>query len=421
MSGELRKCVLALPAAGYMDWGGGVDLLRIILNGLASRRDKYDVRLLVPPATPGTIGPGLLGVARQLKALVRRGKRRMLWAWSYEQMRQLAAEYYTFVRLEPCGAGRRGLAETVASIKAQVVFPSLSPLGTGFVCPWVAYIVDFQHRHYPDFFSWRERIGRDIHLRAMMSQAALAVTNSEAVVMDAQRFYHDLAKKLTPLPFSASARPSWFDVNTEEVQRKYALDAPYFIVCNQFWAHKDHATAIRAFARLLRETVDRNILLVCTGKQDDYRAPGYIDQLNALCAQLGISAQVRMLGFLPKTEQIALLRGAVALLQPTLFEGGPGGGAVYDAVALGVPCAVSDIRVNREIACRRCAFFKPGDDRQLSELMRSFYVSPPARPDRAQLDQESRTRIEALGETIDSIIERAISNDSGPRASRGKT
>ena len=25
--------------------------------------------------------------------------------------------------------------------------------------------------------------------------------------------------------------------------------ADYFIVCNQFWIHKDHATAFRAFAR----------------------------------------------------------------------------------------------------------------------------------------------------------------------------
>jgi len=63
------------------------------------------------------------------------------------------------------------------------------------------------------------------------------------------------------------------------------------------------------------------------------------------------------------------MRGAVAVVQPTLFEGGPGGGAVWEAVGLGVPALVSDIDVNREINDAGVTFFRVGDSDQLAARM----------------------------------------------------
>lgn len=89
--------------------------------------------------------------------------------------------------------------------------------------------------------------------------------------------------------------------------------------------------------------------------------------------ELGIDQKVRILGLIPKVDQIALMRGSLALIQPTLFEGGPGGGAVYDAVGLGVPCIVSDIDVNREIDEDAVCFFKTGDADDLFMAMNTIY------------------------------------------------
>ena len=52
-----------------------------------------------------------------------------------------------------------------------------------------------------------------------------------------------------------------------------------------------------------------------------------------------------------------LLKKSIAVIQPTLFEGGPGGGASYDAISLGKPLIVSDIAVNREIEENERVFF----------------------------------------------------------------
>ena len=54
-----------------------------------------------------------------------------------------------------------------------------------------------------------------------------------------------------------------------------------------------------------------------------------------------------------------------ALIQPTLFEGGPGGGSVYDAISLDVPIILSNIEVNQEVKYNKTLFFNPYDYKEL--------------------------------------------------------
>jgi hypothetical protein len=62
-----------------------------------------------------------------------------------------------------------------------------------------------------------------------------------------------------------------------------------------------------------------------------------------------------MSGVIPKRHQVELVKGATALIQPTLFEGGPGGLSVplHDTLVLD-----SDIPVNREIRSDDVLFFE---------------------------------------------------------------
>lgn len=62
------------------------------------------------------------------------------------------------------------------------------------------------------------------------------------------------------------------------------------------------------------------------------------------------------------------MRNAVAVLQPTLFEGGSGGGAIYDAVSLNVSDIVSDIEISKEIFSKDLIlYFSVGDSNNLAE------------------------------------------------------
>ena len=53
------------------------------------------------------------------------------------------------------------------------------------------------------------------------------------------------------LPFTPSIRAQWLNADPLEARKRHDLPKAYFIICNQFWVHKDHKTAFRAFARFL--------------------------------------------------------------------------------------------------------------------------------------------------------------------------
>ena len=114
---------------------------------------------------------------------------------------------------------------------------------------------------------------------------------------------------------------------------------------------------------------------------------------------------MHILGLIPKRAQIELLKGAVALVQPTLYEGGPGGGAAFDAIALDVPVLASDIPVNREIEGGDVRFFPPTDDKELAQLMSAAIGHAPVRRPPETLLAAGQAKIAAAGETLWSSLQ----------------
>ena len=63
------------------------------------------------------------------------------------------------------------------------------------------------------------------------------------------------------------------------------------------------------------------------------------------------------LGNINKKYQVQLLKNSIALIQPSLFEGGPGAGAVNEAIAIDLPVIVSDIEIHKEIKHNKIFYF----------------------------------------------------------------
>jgi glycosyltransferase involved in cell wall biosynthesis len=99
--------------------------------------------------------------------------------------------------------------------------------------------------------------------------------------------------------------------------------------------------------------------------RNKYRNSGHFQSLVDRAKELGVYQNCRFLGLVPKLDQIGLIRSAVAVIQPTLFEGSPGGLAVYDAIAVGQRVILSDIPINWEIRSWVDEYFAPADARAL--------------------------------------------------------
>src|SRR5262249_46530555 len=133
---------------------------------------------------------------------------------------------------------------------------------------------------------------------------------------------------------------------------------------------------------------------------EDYRAPNYVPHLLARVEHLRVAQDCVFLGLIPKRDQIAIMRSAIAVVQPTLFEGCPGGGAVYDAVSVGTPVIASDIPVNREIAQLIDILFSPSDSAALLKAMRFMESEQKVRKSASTLLAEGRERRQQCGRVI---------------------
>jgi glycosyltransferase involved in cell wall biosynthesis len=219
----------------------------------------------------------------------------------------------------------------------------------------------------PQFFSDKEIKSRDIDFSNMLLNAQSIIVNSKKVKTDINKYFEYDVQKIFTLPFT----PFINKRNSESplsVKTKYKIPEKYFIISNQFWVHKDHMTAFLAFASFCLNNSDYK--LVCTGELSDYRNPSYINVLKNVIIKHSIEERVIFTGFLSKTDLLLLIENASCLIQPTLYEGGPGGGAVYDAYMYGIPIILSDIEINNEVVdCGNIIRFDAGNSADLCSKM----------------------------------------------------
>lgn len=400
----MKRTTVALLGKTLIDWGGGIDILRLFAQALALRQEERNLQLylLLPGNDPLT---RLTNLARPYKDVFRQIARLEKPARSRTAPFDMTAVTDVFRPIEGLRivffrntAG--GLIECLKSVGADVVLPSIGSLGREFPVPWVGYIPDLQHSHHPEFFAPSECAKRDRAYGRLLQEAQAVIVNSRAAEMDITKFFPAATSRIVPLPFAPVPDATWFEPDRHEVAGKYRLPTDYFAICNQFWVHKAHGTAFEALALFRKQAGGHDIHLVCTGQTTDVRFPGYFDQLREQVRQLGIEERVHFLGHIPKIDQIHVVRRARAVIQPTLFEGGPGGGSVYDAVALGVPAIASDIPVNREISEPGVTFFAAGSAEDLADKMKALLRTTREEPDAAELLRRGRQRAAQLGDRL---------------------
>lgn len=346
---------IAILGKGFIDWGGGIDFLKSCINSL---KNKEDVELFL-------FLPQQCGAINEIKDILRTYKDMLVNLLKNKEVgckNNLQAISQVFVQEDTdlqviiYKDSLNGLIEKSKELGIEVIIPSFKSLGKEFPIPWVGYIYDFQHKYYSEFFTVEEIRNRDNDFSIMLNKAKVVIVNAYDVKNDINKYFPNSHAKIFNLPFTPMPRKEWFSSEKTSLD-KYKLPKKYFMISNQFWVHKSHITAFAALALLHKAGYD-DYEIVCSGNTNDYRFPEYFSDLRVQIKKLGIEDKIKFLGYIPKVDQIGIMCDAVAVLQPTLFEGGPGGGATYDAVSMGIPAIISDIAVNKEIENERVFFFK---------------------------------------------------------------
>lgn len=371
---------VAIAASNFMGWSGGIDFIFNIYRGLEylkkNGQDLY-LYLFIPEESVF-----IKLIKKPFRFLYRIKSEstdsKLLSIFKDVDVKICRYNKNSITRLGLVDHGK-GLKKALKNNKIDIILPLLDydceyeKLGV----PCIAYIYDFQHKYLPELFTKESLNIRDRDFEWITSKANAIVVNAQDVKKDILKLYPDCKSKIFVLPFSPIISEKWMNIvanskmdsdglSTNPKIKKYGK---YFIISNQFWKHKDHITAFEAFEKFYNNGHD-DYHLVTTGLMKDDRFPDYIEEIKNKLSSYHSREKIHLLGFVDKEYQVELLYNAVAIIQPTRFEGGPGGGACYDGLSLGKHCIVSDLTVNKEIPNNySVSFFKVGDSNDLCKKL----------------------------------------------------
>ena len=251
----------------------------------------------------------------------------------------------------------------------KYVFPAekdLRKIGVNCIC----WIPDFQHNRLPEMFSKAKIEERNRRYSAMTESGMPIILSSEDCIRDLKSNYsvkgHVYCVHFVSY-ISGNLRmltPAY----EEFVLAKYMLKSGQFlVVMNQFWKHKNHIVALRAFAICVKNGFNLGKKLVLTGNLEDGRNPEYINHVKSIINMPEVRRHIVLLGLIDRQEQLVLMKNAAFVIQPSLFEGW--GTVVEDAKVLDKTILLSDIPVHHEQMNEKCILFDPYDPVALADLI----------------------------------------------------
>jgi glycosyltransferase involved in cell wall biosynthesis len=369
---------VALFIDKFNDWYGGADFILLLLHGLQRSNVEYEI----------FVRNNREGIIEAIKNwLFSRPSRYEITQYILDNLHRDDEPFFFNTNAE--------LQSLVFQHNVEILFPVFdSDIST--TASKVGYIYDFQHKYLPDFFSEEDISSRDSQFKKTLDVSDYVIVNANTVKKDIISFYGEgFSENVKVLPFATKDLPPKTKVFLERSR--------YFVICNQFWRHKDHLTALRGFREFVTRDEFKDYSLYLTGVAKDYRGSDHIEEIHMLISEINSSSQrVYLTGFLDVGELNHLIANAAALIQPTLFEGGRGGGAGPLALSLGTPCILSDINVNLELKGQYgTKFFKAGDSNDLSDQLICVDAH---NYDYIRIANEVRLSSDMLSEFLDTIL-----------------
>jgi len=230
----------------------------------------------------------------------------------------------------------------------------------------LGYIYDLQHIDLPNYFKSYDKKKRNSDFKYLIKNTNGILVNSFFVKNGVKKNFKVGNKSINVIPFL----PYLYDENLKkktDVKKKYNIKNKFLIICNHFWKHKNHELAFKAFENL--QKTFKNIDLVCTGVTHDSRFPDYFKNLENKFKKLILSKKIKILDLIPRSDQLELIKKSIGVIQPSLYEGGPGGFSAYEAMVFNKQLIISDIKINKEISYKNSHFYKKNSSEQLLKKM----------------------------------------------------
>ena len=239
--------------------------------------------------------------------------------------------------------------------------------------PLVVTVHDLIHLKFPRYFPEYKRAYARWMLNRVCKSARTILTVSERTredLIEVLGFHPDIIHVCY-----VGVNRRYFEPVSEEQMRlfrqEYGLPADYLLYVGNLKAHKNVSGLIEAWAGLADSI--RPALVIVGAKKDHY--PFLMRQVH----DLGREKEVFFTGSLPDEVMVSLYRCAKGYVQPSWYEGF--GSPPLEAMASGIPVAVSNRGSLPEIAADGALIFDPGQHKEMKESIEKLLTDEQLRND----------------------------------------
>jgi glycosyltransferase involved in cell wall biosynthesis len=237
----------------------------------------------------------------------------------------------------------------------------------------IHWLVDFNNIAFPEHYEDNGKYISNYQLK-LTSNNQRIILSSYSLLNELKTYFPNYKCDVKILRF-ASSLPQIQEEEISDIKYKYQIKLPYFISPNQFWEHKNQMVVLDALGIIKNKNPEAKFKIIFTGSLTVNRGKGYyISELRNKVNDLKLENYVEFLGVIERNEQIALMKGSLAILQPSLYEGWST--LVEEAKALNKFIILSDLPVHKEQIIKNAVFFDPNNSEMLADLILKQYKSP---------------------------------------------
>ncbi len=232
----------------------------------------------------------------------------------------------------------------------------------------VLTVHDLIFRHLPHTHTWKNRAFLNVGMPIFARRADAIIAVSQQTKRDLLAMYGIEDQKVVVIPEGIDQdrfRPvDPKDSRSLDLQRRFGS---YLLMVGTLEPRKNHAAALRALVRL--HAHGHKLKLVIVGGAGWKFSP-----VHQLVAQLNLESWVEFTGYVPDEELPTYYSNALALLQPSLYEGF--GFPVLEAMACGTPVVASNRSSLPELTGDCALHIDPEDDELLAKVIQDLASQP---------------------------------------------
>ena len=211
-----------------------------------------------------------------------------------------------------------------------------------------------------------------------IKKASKIIAVSNFTKQEIENFYPKAkAQKIIVIHNGYNSELYRFSDNEEKVNKvllKYGVERPFFLYAGRLEKKKNTPALIEAFAILKENYPELKEKLVLIGNASF----GY-DEVKFMIEEYDLTKYIMMPGWVEEIDMPYIFSSASVFIFPTKYEGF--GIPLLQAMACGLPIAVSDIPVLHEVAADAALYFDPNNSCSIALAMKSLVSETALRED----------------------------------------